>query len=137
MADVSIEVSKEVVRPIIEAKIEAAIVAELTKVQPQLIEEMVRKLLSIKVDRDGKQSGYSSGVPFIEWLVRDSVMKMTKEAIVEIVETQKPAIKKELMKALTRNRAPMAEAFVAHLNDAVKDSWRTNVTVQFALPPSE
>lgn len=132
--DVSIQVGKDIVKPIVEAKITAAIVAELANIQPRLIEEMITKLLHTKVDRDGKPSNYSHDTPFMEWIVRDGVINATREALNEIVATEKPKIKRELMRVLRRQNATIAENFIAYLESNTKERWKTNISVTFSKP---
>jgi len=135
--DVNLQIGQDVIRPIIEAKIQAAIVAELSSVKGAVIDEIVRNLLTVRVDENGKRSGYSSDRPFLEWVVKDAVMNMTKVALKETLEVHGAAIREEISKAIIRQKRSIADVFVAHLLSATEDKWRTTVNVQFEKPKSE
>jgi 23S rRNA maturation mini-RNase III len=134
-ADVNIQVSQEVVKPIIEAKIQAAIVSELSKVSEQIIEQVVKTAINMKVDSNGNKSNSSYDTnPYLEWLINDIVLRMTKETLSEVIEKQKPEIKKELAKAIARQKQTIADNFVGYLIESTKDKWRTNVKIEFQKP---
>ena len=134
MPDVSIAVSNEIIKPIIEAKIKAALLEGLGSNRERVLEEIISKLLMTKVDHDGKVSNYSSGMPWLEWLVKDLVTRVTREAMTELVQNQKPELVKAIRQVLKKRTMSIAENFVDSLEGAAKDNWRTSVNITFSKP---
>ena len=112
---INLGINEDMVKPILEKQIQAAIMANIGDVD-QLFEMVIKKALSVKVDRDGNVSKYSSdnNYDFLEVLTGNAIRKAATEAIREYVnenqETLKNVLKKEMEKK--SNQSKLIEAFV-------------------------
>lgn len=114
MSDVNIQVSQEVVKPIIEAKIQAAVIAELDKM-PILVKELVDRMLSTKVNSEGKPDRYDAKMTLLEWVVNGELRTLCTEVIKEMVKGRRDILKKEFEKTIIKNKGGLAECFLNNL----------------------
>ena len=131
MADVlNVEISKNLVEPIVQAKIQAAVVSALESPQ-LLIEELVRKCLNMKVDRDGKVQDYASHNKhsWIDILCRQSIQKAVEEAMKEWVAENQKLLKDQVKRQISTSPAKFAKMFCDGLADSLNCSWKFSVHV--------
>ena len=131
---VSLNVDSQLIKSVVEKKIATEIVDSLGNAD-ELIEKMVAVALSVKVDRDGTRSKYSSDnkYDFIEaftsQVIRNTAMETMKTWVKENSEKVKQAIIKEMMKPNTSRM--IAKAFAESAVDSLEISWRPNITISF------
>ena len=131
----TLNVSEDLVRPVIEQKIQSAIVAELTKSDNgAFINGIVGRILSQKVDSDGKPSNYSYDRErsYIEWLCTKAVRECAAKAIEEWLDGNKDKMRKHIQSELAKRSESMAQVFMEGLVGAVKSKWDFKVDVEFA-----
>ncbi len=129
-------VSPELVRPVIEAKIQAAIVAELQKTSVDwVLGGLVSKALGQKVDQmNGQPSTYSSAIPLLEWLCKDAVQKVARQAIAEWIEANRSIFQKHFEAEMKKNSKSMAKVFFDGVTESMKSTWQFKVDVGFQSP---
>lgn len=121
----SINLSKEIIEPIVREQLQASIVAALGKSE-QLIAGVVQTILNTQVDREGKRgSGYGYNHTLIQWMAEDAIKEAAKEAIKEWFAANRETLKKDIKRALTDNRAMMAEQYVMGLCEHAQNSGIT------------
>ena len=128
----NIQVSESLVKPIIEAKIHAAIAATLKNAEG-LIDGIVDRILTTKVNDEGRVSNYQSENRYtmIEQLARGAIKTAADAAVREWVDAQRPQLLESLKKALAKRHGGIADAMAAGLEEALKNSWTFNVTCKF------
>jgi uncharacterized protein YajQ (UPF0234 family) len=129
MSGMTLSVDDNLVRPVIEKEIQAAIVRELGK-SDQMIAEVVRKVMEMKVDREGKPSTYGSDTPYLEWAFKSAIHDATKKAISKWIEENSPAIEAELQKQFVKQKGEFSKAIVGQLLGAVSNKWQFSVNVK-------
>lgn len=102
----------------------------------EVIREIVRDFLSIKVDPDsGKRSTYSDAIPYMRYLTNAMISGEVKQAVQEVLDEKRPeiraAIKKELSKKSTMDR--MYDSFTKTMIENMSDKWRTKIDVTFDM----
>ena len=132
---VSLEVGADVVRPIIEKRIAAAIAEELGGAEA-MIEKMVASALSVKVNRDGFVSKYSSDnkCDFVEAVTGKTIRGAAQEAMKQWAKDNsqkiKDAIIKEMMKPTSCRK--LAKAFAEAATNSIAISWKPTINVEFS-----
>jgi len=128
MSDVNLSISKELVQPIIEAKINAA-VCEALSGQQSIVSSVVEKVLSMKVDSEGKYSSYNSSIPFIQWLCQDAIKQAAIAAVKDYLSNSKEMLVVEVRKAIVKNQKNIAVGMVDAVMKASTDSYRMKIDV--------
>ena len=124
-AEVNLIVSRDVVRPIVEKKISMAIIEALGN-QEEFIEEIIKKVLTEKVNADGKVSSYSSENPR-EWfslMCRNSIRDFAVSALKEWMETKREVIKKTMVKSLNNQTKQVVDSFVCALVESAGNEYK-------------
>jgi hypothetical protein len=133
MADsVDVKVSDGLIRPIIDAKITEAIAGALRGYE-NLVANAVARVLSQKVDSKGMPSnqGYSSDVPFLEWLCNDAIQRAAKVAVQKWVEANTETLQDEFLRQLKTKKGPLVKAFIGGLAGSLQSEYRFSVNVAF------
>ena len=127
-----LEVEKEMIEPIIRDHIASAVIANIGDPE-ELIRQMVGLALSVKVNRDGKVGQYSSEnkYEFIQAVAGKAIREAATEAIVRIVEEQKPAIETAIANELKRRPRATASAIVAAFAGAGANRYRIEADFKF------
>ena len=130
----SLEINEDMVRPILETQIQAAIVSQLGD-QDKLIEAIVKKALSEKVDSDGKRDKYDSynKHDYLEVLASKSIRTAAKDALAEWLETNSHKVKTAVLKELetpSRQRS-IAVAYADAIETSLKCSWTMGCNISF------
>jgi len=94
---VEFKISESLIKPILEAKINAAII-EAMGGHERMIADMLTAYMGQKVDNDGKESGYSSNKPRLNWLVQKMIEEALKKAMTEFLQTKKEILYQEFEK---------------------------------------
>jgi hypothetical protein len=97
-----------------------------------MVQDIVATALTHKVDSNGSPGrGYSGDTPYIEWICRDLIAKVTKELIAERVEAMRPVIRKQLEKTIAKSVPALAEAFTESFIASTKQHHYLKVDVSF------
>ncbi len=135
MGEVNVNVSKDLIEPIVRAEISAAIVRGLEG-KEQMIGMIVSRVLSDKVNSEGKKDSYShhNDTTMLEWLCQNMIREAAKAALATYIAEQKPRIEAELKKQLVKQQTGLATALVSGLSDCLKQDWRISLKVGLELP---
>lgn len=99
------------------------------RTQPEVVEAMIKDALGVKVDQHGlPPSGHhfnSKQMPFVEWLVGDTIRKIAREAVLETIREQEPLIRESVHRALNGER--LVEAVTKQVVGAFGEDWRINI----------
>ena len=131
MSGMTLNVDNDLVKPVIEAEIQAAVVRELGQMS-DLIPQMVKAVITTKVDREGKPSTYSSSKTYLEWAFQKSMHIAIQKAITEWIDGNQEELQKELEKQIMSSKSEFAQSVLKALVGAVENQWRFKVEV--ALP---
>lgn len=103
----------------------------------EIVSQLVHDVLNIKVDRNGRVSGYERDNQYtlLEYHVRHAITETTKEEIAKVIEESKPriaeAIRDELSKKKTMN--DMVACFVKAITYNLTNGWRTSIDINFEV----
>lgn len=114
----TLQIPKDVIEPIIQAHVKKAVVDAFGGYQ-SLVEKAISQVMTMKVDRDGKHSGYSSDVEWLTWAMRDCVQKAAKEAIQEYLGTNREKIKEQIARALRGRNSALARQLIEGMTKAL------------------
>lgn len=128
MSGMTLNVDNDLVKPVIEAEIQAAVVRELGQMQ-DLFPQMVKAVITTKVDRDGKPSSYSGNKTYLEWAFYKSINIAIQRAITEWIDANQDELQKELSKQIMASKSEFAQSVLSALVGAVANQWRFNVEV--------
>ena len=130
--NLTIQINPDLATPIVEKKIQAAII-EALGCQEKFIENVAQRLVSQKVNREGKISSYSWDNKhdmveiFLEKAVRDAVI----EAIHEYVKAHNVEVKAAVARLLKNKPSKLSKALV-DATERVMGSWeKANVKISF------
>lgn len=129
MSGMNLQIDDNLVRPVIEKEIQAAIVREMDK-QKELLPQIVRAVLMLKVDQSGKPSSYSDAQDYITWVFRGAIQEATKTAIRDYLEKNNAAFQKELEKQIGLGKSDLAASMMKSLNETAQNQWRMTVNVE-------
>lgn len=105
----ALELSKQDIEKIIHSAIEAQVATTMKANGDVIIAQYVGRLLTEKVDENGKPSSYSYGKPFLQWMSEKTLREAAAEAVKQWCEEHKPTIVKAVKAELTRNKDKLAE----------------------------
>lgn len=105
----ALQLSKQDIEKIIHSAIEAQVATTMRASGDVIIAQYVGRLLSEKVDSEGKASSYSSNKPFLQWVSENTLREATHEAVKEWCAEHKPMIAKAVKAELTKNKDKLAE----------------------------
>lgn len=132
MAEPTFQIPKDVIEPIIQAQVTKAVMEALGGYRP-IIEECVSQALNVKVDSNGNKPSYSSShdIPWIQWLVRDTIRTATKKAVVEMLQQHQDAIKASIEKQMRDPKSGFAKGLVDGLVKGISGDigWKINMDV--------
>jgi len=128
--------SLQLPRDMIEAAIQREVSISISKAlgdSAKILNEVVRQVLTSKVDRDGKPSSYG-GLEFIKWAMEDSLKKAVKESINEEIGKYKDVIKKNITEQLAKKNSPLVKQLVdgmcTGVTQALENKWQITVSYQ-------
>ena len=131
---VKLEVDPNLVNAILEKQIQAAIVTQLGD-QDKLIESIVKKALSKKVNADGKVDNYShyNKFDFLEILATKSIQVAATSALQDWLQQNSIKVKQAVMDELEtpgRQRS-IAVAYADVIEHSLKCSWNMGCNITF------
>lgn len=133
MADnATLQLPRDLIEGAINAHIQTALAAALGD-KAKILETAVAQVLTAKVDSEGKPGrGYGHDVEFIQWAVRDCVMKAVREALQQEITKHEAVIKKHIAEQLSRKNSPLLKQLVDTMTtgmvSAASDRWRLTVS---------
>lgn len=110
-------------------------IAESLNGKNEIVSQIVRMVLSQKVDKNGKVSSYSSDNKYtlLEYYVMKLLNEVTAEEMQKMVDEHREeitkAIRTELAKKVNYNK--FVDAFINNVSSAVSNSWCPKIEVKF------
>ena len=100
----------------------------------RFVEELIRQVLMVKVNEDGKPSTYYDAKPYLEYLVNKIIRDEVQETVAEIMNEKRPEIRAALRKELSKKKVmdSIYDKFIACMVDNVQSSWKTKINVEFS-----
>lgn len=135
---VDVKIDKETVEKIIRTQIQSAVVMQLDGAKDELLRKAVDLVLTTKVDDKGQanRDSYYNKTPYIEWLVQDNLMILTKELLQEYFEKNKEVIQKALVKEITKNKNRMVNAMATAMIEGAMDKYNYKFEVSVKEKPN-
>lgn len=100
----------------------------------KFVETIVGEILKTKVDpENGRVSVYSSGIPYIQWLINKVIRDELAGTVQEILDEKRQEIHKRIRKELMKEKTINAffDAFTECVTDSINSVWRTKIDVTF------
>ena len=133
----TVQIPNDVLTPIIEAKITEALSGALGN-NAQLLRLAVEKVLTQKVDTDGKPSrGYGNDVAFIDYITSNALREAVKVAVQEALTAQKEIVRAALLRELQRKNSPFVKQLVTGMIEGTFDASRIKYGVTVNVTPKE
>ena len=130
MADPTFKIPKDIINPIIQAHVNEALLRALDG-PDKIVTAAILQCLNISVDDQGKPTTYR-GVPWIEWVIGESVRNAAKAAIVEQLAKHGDKLKATLARQMSMKNSPMVKQLVEGMVGAMTTpdtlKWRINVS---------
>lgn len=102
----------------------------------EIVSQIVKMVLSTKVDKTGKISNYDRDNKYtlLEFYVRSAIEEITRDELQALVNERKPeitqAIRAELAKKV--NYTKFVDSFFTGVESALSDTWVPKINVEFA-----
>lgn len=102
----------------------------------EIVSQIVKMVLSTKVDKTGKISNYDRDNKYtlLEFYVRSAIEEITRDELQALVNERKPeitqAIRAELAKKV--NYTKFVDSFFAGVESALDNMWVPKINVEFA-----
>lgn len=108
-------------------------ILEAFKETPDLVDDLVKSALGMEVnDFGGKPTGYHEAkMPFLSWLVQDSIQKIAGQAVRDHCETLEPLIKNQVQQKIATSD------FADALTDAITKNIKNGYNINIAFTPQE
>lgn len=127
------KIPRDVIEPIIQAHVQKAVIDALAD-RGALVSEAVRRVLSMKVDTEGRFDSYGRGGEWVAWMVRDCICKATRAAIEDEMVKHKVAIDNLIIKELQKRNSPLMRQLVNGMTSAFTNpenlKWRLKVSYE-------
>lgn len=129
----TLEIPKDVLDPIINAHVTRAL-TEVFGNGGLVLQQVVQKVLSAKVDSRGEPDRYGHGQQTtIEWMAHQALKEAAKEALTLAVAEHKEAIKAAIVRELSKSNSKMLKELASNLVEgfasAADSGYRVQVTV--------
>lgn len=130
----SLEISQEYIDNLTKSLLEQSLI-ETLDAKNTIVQEIIKNILSVKVDDTGRVSTYSydNKYTFLEYLVRkmirEEVVSVTEEVMKEKRDEIKASIKKELSKKANLDK--FYDAFFSTVMDNLDCRYRTYFDIRF------
>lgn len=130
--DLTMKIPGEVVRRAVKDKVLTAIAAELGGPE-EVIQAVVEKALSMKVDKHGKQSKYDSENKYnmIEVLCEQAIRDFTELTIKKFFKSNQESLERALKKAIIRHANATASTIVQAIHTSIESSFLVNFSINF------
>lgn len=130
----SLEISQEYIDSLTRDLLEQSLI-ETLDAKNTIVESIVSSVLSVKVNDEGRVSGYEreNRYTFLEYLVRKMIKDEVKSVTDEVLEEKRgdirEAIRREVNKKANMNK--LVDAFFEGLSDNLHDKYRTTIDIGF------
>jgi hypothetical protein len=125
-SDISITVGQDLVKPILEQKIKMAILESFDK-KEQVLDELIRQVLLVKVDRAGNptRSSYEEVGTLLDFHFKSAIINALKESVKEFADEHKQEIKLELARQLKSKKgvSSFVSSIMTGIIDNIDNKW--------------
>lgn len=105
-------------------------------------DEIIRKAIDSTIDQYVDSSGNPCrkdsyrAIPFLDYVAKQTVEKVVREAFMEVVEENKDDFKAEIKKQIGKRKwkEEVAQTFIQLILDDAKNEWKMPVTVTLEKP---
>ena len=101
----------------------------------EIVSQIVKMVLTTKVDKTGKISSYSSDNKYtlLEYYVQKMIKEVTAEEMQKIVDEHRDDITKAIRSELAKkvNYSKFVDAFIDNVSSAVSNSWCPRIEIKF------
>jgi hypothetical protein len=133
---IDLKLDQEYIKASVEDIVRAGIVQALGNPEA-IVKTAVDKTINMKVDKEGKPTTNSyNTLSYLNWLANQTVEKVVRESITEIVQEQSEEIKSIVKKQLSSKQFlnDMSAQFLKSVMESATSKWKTPVTVTFEKP---
>lgn len=129
----TLQLPKELIEGIVQTQVSAAVSAALVD-KDSLLRVAVTKVLTQKVDQNGKPSSYSSATQYVDWLMNDMLKKVVQRTLEAEFSKHEKLIKEQIASQLSKKNSPLLKQLVNGLTTGVinasKQSYNLTVNVE-------
>lgn len=101
----------------------------------EIVSQIVKMVLTTKVDKTGKISSYSSDNKYtlLDFYVQKMIKEVTAEEMQKIVDEHRDDITKAIRSELAKkvNYSKFVDAFIDNVSSAVSNSWCPKIEIKF------
>ena len=101
----------------------------------EIVSQIVKMVLTTKVDKTGKISSYSIDNEYnlLDYYVKKMIKEITAEEMQKMVDEHREEITKTIRAELSKkvNYNKFVDAFINNVSSAVSDSWCPKIEVKF------
>ena len=129
----NLSINKDMLTPVIEEQVKAMMTTILGG-QDQIVDKVIKQVLSTKVSSDGRPTSYSDGKTYFEWLLMDEITKAVKELIAEEMRAKVSTLKRMIKKQIQTESGAckIADALINGLSDTCNSSWRSTFKIELS-----
>lgn len=133
----SLSIDAKYIEAEVQKIVKTAIVAALGN-RDELIRKAIDSTIDQYVDSDGNpcKKGNYRAMPFLDYVAKQTVEKVVREAFTEVVEENKEDFKAEIKRQIGKRKwkEDMAQAFIQMILDDAKSEWKMPIRVDFEKP---
>jgi hypothetical protein len=133
---IDLKLDQEYIKASVEEIVRAGIVQALGN-PADIVKTAVDKTINMKVDKEGKPTTNTyNTLSYLNWLANQTVEKVVREAITEIVQEQADEIKAMVKKQISSKQFlnDMSAQFIKSVMESAGSTWRMPITVAFEKP---
>ena len=101
----------------------------------EIVSQIVKSVLSIKVDDKGTVSSYNSYNKFtlLEWYTSNILRDLAKEEIKNIVDERRTELRKMIRTELSKkgNLDKFVNTFIKNTTESLDSAWKTTINIDF------
>ena len=118
METASLQLPKDMIEAAIQREISLSIAKSLGD-SSRILDEVVKRVLTQKVDSYGKPSSYSSNPEFISWAVDEALREAVKKSLREEIGKYGEIIKKNIADRLAKKNSPLLKQLVEGMTKGI------------------
>ena len=139
--EISTNVSQEFIASKVQEVVKSAIVGALGDPE-ELVRQAIGDVLNARVDKEsGKVSdkGDWYTMPFIDWLVMDTVKTTVKECVQEAIRENRDEFKAAVLRQLRskKNQNKVAEAFCETILSSAESGWKMPISISLEFKKND
>jgi len=95
---------------------------------PEAIDMLVSAAISEEVNEHGERPDFHSKrrMPYLEWLVGETIRRIARDAVIETVENRRDEIKAAVSRAVTADS--FVDGLTGKLLGTISEEWRVSIT---------